>query len=146
MDQEIEILERSAQEAHEGATHEDAVAKSKYDTHGLELSYLAGSQYERARKLATDRKQFFDQSLASFDGDTPIAATALVALQNQGGTIRFLYISQPCAGIEVDFAGKKVQVLSPESPLGLEVIDSYLGDEVEVGQNSSQSYEIIDLI
>ena len=53
VDQEIEILERSAQEAHEGATHEDAVAKSKYDTHGLELSYLAGSQYERARKLAT---------------------------------------------------------------------------------------------
>src|SRR4051812_31278987 len=38
------ILERAARAAHAEATHESSKAENKYDTRGLEASYLAGGQ------------------------------------------------------------------------------------------------------
>lgn len=37
------------------ATHEDTKAENKYDTHGLEASYLARAQSERVLDLKTLR-------------------------------------------------------------------------------------------
>ncbi len=43
---DLDIAERAAQTAYETATHEENIAENKYDTLGLEASYLAAGQAE----------------------------------------------------------------------------------------------------
>ena len=38
---DLDIVQRAAQTAYETATHEENIAENKYDTLGLEASYLA---------------------------------------------------------------------------------------------------------
>ena len=47
----LEILVNSALEAKEFSTNEESKAENKYDTRGLEASYLASGQAQRAQKL-----------------------------------------------------------------------------------------------
>ena len=44
---DLDVAERAAQTAYETATHEENVAENKYDTLGLEASYLATGQARR---------------------------------------------------------------------------------------------------
>ena len=49
---DLELLERAAHTAREAATHEESKAENKYDTRGLEASYLgrrAGSRKSARR-------------------------------------------------------------------------------------------------
>lgn len=41
---DLDVLQRAAQTAYEAATHEENIAENKYDTLGLEASYLATGQ------------------------------------------------------------------------------------------------------
>lgn len=44
-------VEQAARVAHEAATHEENIAENKYDTLGLEASYLAAGQARRAEAI-----------------------------------------------------------------------------------------------
>lgn len=48
---DTEVAVRSAQTAHETATHEENVAENKYDTLGLEAAYLAAGQSRRVEEI-----------------------------------------------------------------------------------------------
>lgn len=125
--QELAATIESANAAADGATHEDAVAKSKYDTHGLELSYLAGSQFERARQL--------QQQLLRFTRDLPnhhtgqVSVGSLVSLR-RGTQKYYLFLSPVGASLEIVEDGHKVWVISPDSPLGQDIVGLHVGDEV----------------
>ena len=46
-----DALVRAANAAHEEATHEESTAENKYDTRGLEASYLAEAQSRRVAEV-----------------------------------------------------------------------------------------------
>ncbi|NRA64811.1 MAG: transcription elongation factor [Pseudobacteriovorax sp.] len=140
------ILAESAAAAHDGATHEDAVAKSKYDTHGLELSYLAGSQAERLRLLEEDASKLRSMRLPDFGPDKPIAAGAYIHLAKTKKTIQHIFLSPWCAGIQVVWQNTKVSVVSPLSPLGEALMDNFEGDFVTLVNSSYQECEILAVI
>ncbi len=48
---DLDIAERAAQTAYETATHEENIAENKYDTLGLEASYLAAGQARRVEEI-----------------------------------------------------------------------------------------------
>ena len=121
-------LKKAAQAAYEGATHEDAVAKSKYDTHGLELSYLAGSQLERLAALESEIQLLGQRSLPTFGADDPVAVGSVVELAQEGRESTWLFISDLGAGTEA--AG--VKVVSPQSQLAQGLMDHFVGEEPEV--------------
>ncbi|SMF49310.1 hypothetical protein [Pseudobacteriovorax antillogorgiicola] len=144
MRQNLDDIVRSAQAAHGGATHEDAVAKSKYDTHGLELSYLAGSQFERANLLRADIVSFSALKPTLFDKDQAIGVSCLVSLESiHPNQKKLVFLSPYGAGMTVNWQTSPVSIVSPESPLGVELVDSFAGDEIEAG---SQTLEIISIL
>ena len=51
LEAELATIRAAAQATHAAATHPDAKAENKYDTRGLEASYLAGAQQERVAEL-----------------------------------------------------------------------------------------------
>ena len=80
LSKKLVIATQAAHAAHDEATHEDAQAENKYDTRGLEASYLAGAQSERAAQLEAAVAYFQNLALKPLEAKEMIAATALVEL------------------------------------------------------------------
>ncbi len=114
--------------AHEAATGADTKAENKYDTRGLEASYLAAGQAGQADDLlrAIHAVESFD--FPEFDLDDPIAPGALVETE-QEGEIRHYLLSPAGGGIVLDDGqGGSVTVLGPASPLAERLTGRKSGD------------------
>lgn len=114
---ELEASLQSARAAHAEATDEQSKAENKYDTRGLEASYLAKGQSRQAAETRDAIAQFSSLELRSFDATDPIDVGALVELETKAG--RTLYFLGPSAGgTEIAVGKKEVWVITPQSPLG----------------------------
>ena len=128
---ELAAIMKSAEAAYSGAKHEDAIAKSKYDTHGLELSYLAGAQFERANLLRSLIVQYQELQLKYFREGDPIGVSALAELENDEGILWF-FIGISGASVKVEVDGVTIQIITPQSPLGRELLGRHPGDEITI--------------
>ena len=117
--------------ATEAATGDDSKAEGKYDTRGLEASYLAAGQAEQVEELAHDLAKFENLSLPAFDPDDAIAPGALIEVEADDALS--YYLLAPCAGglsrdIEAtDGSPATVTVLAPDSPLREKLIGHQAG-------------------
>lgn len=125
----LERAVRASADARSGATHEDAVAKSKYETQATELSYLADGQAKRAQALRGDLHYLNQLEVRNFADDDPVDLTALVKV-SRNGRPRWYLILDHAAGITITHEGTEVMTLSPKSPLGDQLVGLYVGDEV----------------
>jgi transcription elongation GreA/GreB family factor len=140
---ELELYFRAARAAHAEATHEQSKAENKYDTRGLEASYLARGQSRQAAEIAQAIKQFEALPARDFGAKDPIDIGALVELEMKGE--RLFYFVGPCAGgTEIAHGKKEVLVITPPSPLGQQLIGKTQGDRLnfEIG-GARNNYRII---
>src|SRR4051812_31376659 len=83
--EELATLMQAAKAAHEAATHEESRAEDAHDTRGLEASYLAGAQAQRAAELQSQLMMWKFLPLRDFGGPDDVACpAALVELEYQG--------------------------------------------------------------
>jgi len=140
---EFELLSRAARTTYEAATHEENRAENKYDTRGLEASYLAESQSKRARELQKTVNIYRSLKLRHFGAGEAIAMTALVTL-GDGPEIRTYFIGPQGGGAQVTIEQTRVQVITPASPLGRSLLGLEMGDTVAVGPEGTQrEFEIV---
>ena len=83
LDAELLRYAKAARVAHSEATDEQSRAENKYDTRGLEASYLAHGQSRQVIETEQAREQYAAMSLRTFDTDEPIAMSALVELETE---------------------------------------------------------------
>ena len=117
--------------AHEAATGEDTKAESKYDTRGLEASYLAAGQAEQADELQTAIASLDSFEFPDLDLDDPITPGALVEADLDGESV--FYLLAPAGGgltCETD-DGTTVTVLGPAAPLKKQLLGKTTGDILE---------------
>jgi hypothetical protein len=113
--------------AREAATGADTKAENKYDTRGLEASYLAAGQAEQADELSRALHAVETLDFADFDLDDRIAIGALVETE-QDDEIRFYLLAPAGGGIVLETAeGDQVTVLGPASPLATKLIGQFAG-------------------
>ena len=145
LERERQTLIQAAQVAHEAATHEESKAEDKYDTRGLEASYLAGAQAKRAMDL---EKIIFDLShLEISSSNTNIRVTALVKLRLNDEKVSKVFLVPHGAGITLEAGKEKIQIVTPSSPLGQELIGRSEGDEFEIVlAKQKQSFEILECL
>jgi hypothetical protein len=74
---------RAAQFSRAEATHESSKAESKYDTRGLEASYLARGQSKQAAELEAAIAEFEKLPAKKFAAGEPIGLGALVELETR---------------------------------------------------------------
>lgn len=140
---ELEALDKSAQAAYEGATHEQSKPENKYDTRGLEASYLAGAQRERAAELRVALHTLNAQALKSFAPDAVISLTALVELET-GGVRSLCFLMSLGAGYPLILDGRPVMTVTPHAPLGEALVGKIAGDLVSIRTAAGmKEYEII---
>ncbi|RTX96432.1 transcription elongation factor GreAB [Pseudomonas sp. C 49-2] len=129
---DLDIAQRAAQTAYETATHEENIAENKYDTLGLEASYLAAGQAKRVEEIKQALVLCQNMQMRAFDDQRGIEIGALLGLEDENGRQQWLFLAPDAAGLKVDVVGQPVTVITPRSPLGKSLLGKFEGDEVEI--------------
>jgi len=126
---ELEVYFRAAQFSRAEATHESNKAENKYDTRGLEASYLARGQSRQAAELEAAIAEFAKLGDRPFASGDAIAVGALVELE-VGGEKLFYFLGPRAGGTEVVHDKKEILVITPQSPLGEQLLGKKQGDQL----------------
>ena len=143
---ELEGYARSARAAHAEATDEQSKAENKYDTRGLEASYLARGQSRQAAETMEAIQQYQSLSGPEFGPGDAIDIGAVVELEDKTGR-SFYFIGPRAGGLEITRGSKTVLVITPQSPLGQGLVGRKQGDRLQfkLGRENV-SYRVIAVI
>jgi transcription elongation GreA/GreB family factor len=138
----LSVLEKAARASHFEATHESSKAESKYDTRGLEAAYLAGGQARAAKEIIDAIKIYESLKPRDFTRVEPIDVSALVEIKSDGSRSTY-FIGPKSGGLEVQFQKKEIIVITPQSPLGENLMGKKSGDKwsAQIG-GTKVNYEI----
>jgi len=143
--EELQVYLNAANASREEATHESSKAENKYDTRGLEASYLARGQSRQIAELETAVTEFQNLGARAFQPDDPIDLGALVTLE-QGRQQTFYFVGPRAGGTEVQFEGREILVITPQSPLGSQLMGSKPGDVLKLSLPGSQNkYRVVSV-
>jgi transcription elongation GreA/GreB family factor len=145
LSESLVLLQKAARASHAEATHESSKAESKYDTRGLEASYLAGGQARQAKEIMDSMTVYEAMAVKRFAPEEPIDLTALVEL-DADGTRSIFFIGPKHGGLEIKLGRKEVTVITPQSPLGQNLMGKKAGQRwtTKLG-GSTVKYHIVSV-
>ncbi len=125
---------QAALEAAQSATDDEAKSESKYDTRGLEASYLASGQAHYAKELKEQLDLFRNLKIEQPDPNTPVHLGSLITTLSAEGRERF-FMAPAEGGLEIEGSGSTILVITPKSPIGSAIIGKQIGTQTG-GPNS----------
>ncbi|WP_336331911.1 transcription elongation factor GreAB [Pseudomonas putida] len=134
LEHDLDVLTRAAQSAYEAATAEENIAENKYDTLGLEASYLATGQARRSAEIRKALLTYQQLLLRDYDPARGVQVSNLVTLEDEDGGQRRLFLGPEAAGLKIGEGDGLVTVITPRSPLGQQMVGKKVDDEVSLGQ------------
>ncbi len=150
-DKIIQVLEEvcknvanAAMQARDTATNKEMVAENKYDTFGLEASYLAHGQSKRVLEYEQGILAYKNLGVVNFSVDAQIGLGALIKLEDRLGVEQYLYLGPAAGGLKFHFYNKEITLITTSSPLGQVLMNRCVGDEIQLTLfQQNKSYEII---
>ncbi len=145
--EELARQARAAASSRDEAISEESRAENKWDTHSQEAAYLAEGQSRIVHEISESLAHYASLPLPGFaDGDA-IALGALVELESARGGKRSWYFLGPRAGgLELKFGGHDVLVLTPQSPLGRQLVGKRTGDTIAgAGRSAAAAQRIMSV-
>ena len=140
---DLDVAQRAAQTAYETATHEENIAENKYDTLGLEASYLAAGQARRVEEIRQSLVLYQNLSLRPFDEQRGIQIGDLLSLEAGNGSQQQLFLGPDAAGLKIYQGDVLITVITARAPLGQNLLGKAEGDVVEITINGArQSFEV----
>ncbi len=130
----------AAGDTRQAATDGENKSENKYDTRGLEASYLAAGQAAQVEELTEAVRLLETTDFPEWDLDTPIASGALVEAEPEdsaaangdgggGGDLLYYLLAPRGGGITLQAAtGESVTVLAPGSALRQKLEGHRAGD------------------
>lgn len=144
LETDLAILLGAAQAAHAAASHAECVPDNKYDTLGLEASYIAQGQANRAQEIRVALESYRTLTLRPFDEKSPIRLTALITLEEEDGSCRTVFLGPDAGGLKITANGEEIIVITPLSPLGRNLIGKCCGEELHLGDGAqAKAYTIV---
>lgn len=126
-------LSRAAAETHKESTAEENKAESKYDTRGLEASYLAEAQAGQVANLEEGLRKL--KILTLTEDDDLVTPGSIVILS---GDEEYQYFLLPTGGgLLLEYEEQPLTVITPESPIGSMIIGKAIADEMNSEQLGS---------
>ncbi|HGM5580941.1 TPA: GreA/GreB family elongation factor [Pseudomonas putida] len=132
LEHDMEVLRRAAQTAYETATAEENIAENKYDTLGLEASYLATGQARRTAEIRQALLSYQQLVLRDYDPARGIQLSNRVTLEDEQERRQQLFLGPEGAGLKIGEGPGQVTVITPRSPLGQQLIGKKVDDEVSL--------------
>ena len=138
LEAEFAMQSKAAQLAHDEAISEESRPESKYDTHGQEAAYLAEGQARLAGEAGESINAYRNCEFPDYQQTDPISIGALIEISSPEQTTRFL-LGPKAGGLELtDLENNPVNLITPQSPLGRQLIGKRVGGSVSLpGKTSS---------
>ncbi|KIU49103.1 MULTISPECIES: GreA/GreB family elongation factor [Pseudomonas] len=144
---DLDVAQRAAQTAYEAATAEENIAENKYDTLGLEASYLATGQARRMEEIRQARLAYQQLTLRDYDPEAGVQLSNLVLLADEQDRQQRVFLGPEAAGLKIGEGQALITVITPRSPLGQSLMGKLEGDEVVlVLGNGRQVYELVEVL
>lgn len=140
--EELALYSKAARATRAEATDEQSKAENKYDTRGLEASYLARGQSRQASEIGQAIHEFESLAIREFGPADPICLGALVELEAKKER-SFYFIGPRAGGTEIMHEKTEVLVITSQSPLGEQLVGKKQGDrlQIEIG-GSRNTYRV----
>jgi len=120
-----ETAKRAFESSHAGATSEQSKQEGKYDTRGLEESYLA---HGLSQSVIEFEKAIADlESLEKQKPTENIGVGSLVCGVRDGEEVSF-FLSYSGGGVEAGVDGQEVTIITPESPQAKQLTGKVSGE------------------
>lgn len=144
LEEEASTLKLATQAALAAATDEESKPENQYDTRALEASYLAAAQGKRLQEV-----QRMIEVLRGFPAQSAnpvVGSGSLLELSSEGKV--FWYFLLPFgAGLGATIEGKKISVVTLDSPLGQALQGRKSGDAFEFNRpGGTKEYEILSVL
>ena len=143
--EELQVYFRAATASRTEATHEQSKAENKYDTRGLEASYLARGQSRQAAEIQGSISAFEKLAPRRFGDAEPVDVGAFVELETDGEKTGY-FIGPRAGGTEVIYDRRSVLVITPESPLGKQLMGRKQGDKLKLILAHAQNQCQVNLV
>lgn len=141
----LKVAIKAANDARDLATHEQSKPETQYDTVGLEASYLAHGQSQRVNDLQLAIEDWQRLQLKQFDDESSVSAGALVKLA--GEACEFIYlIGNYSGGLKLNLNGQHILIISILSPIGEQLSEKQIGDEITSPIAPNKYLEIIEIV
>jgi len=142
---ELALYHKAALSARADATDPQSRAEHKYDTRGLEASYLARGQSRQAAETEQNLEQFEKLVVRAFGPQEAIDLSALVELDGKEGRA-FYFIAPAAGGTEVIHEKQEVLVITPQSPLGQQLVGRKQGERLRLAMGGGQhDYRVVSV-
>src|SRR5690606_34992856 len=115
------------------------------DTRALEQSYLARGQALRVVEAEEALKRLRFCPLVEFDESMPIAVSALIQLEVDGAE-QCVFLVTAGGGLKLELDGRRVQLVTPEAPLGRALVGKLVGESFELRlAGALREYEVLSV-
>jgi transcription elongation GreA/GreB family factor len=125
---QLQLLEQVHRTTSEGATHEEAKPENDKDTRALEQSYVARGQALRIGELHRELAELRAMPVRALEAGAPAGVGGLVTVEENGARLQF-FVAVHGGGVQL--CDRKVQVVTPRSPLGRALLGKVAGDVCE---------------
>ncbi|MFP4283847.1 MAG: hypothetical protein ACLFU2_14595 [Opitutales bacterium] len=117
LQEHLEASRRASEDAASYATDGEAKAREKWETQGLEASYLAAGQAGQAKSLAAALQRLRAEYASLIAPSMTADLGALAAIDFGGGTAEWYFLSPVGGGETVVVNDESCTVITPQSPL-----------------------------
>ncbi len=130
--EELQVYFRAAQFSRAEATHESSKAESKYDTRGLEASYLARGPVQTSRRARSRHHRIRKAARQNVRRERPPLIWARSWNWRPDGESTFYFLGPRAGGTEILHDKKEILVITPQSPLGEQLMGKKSGDQPQL--------------
>ena len=139
-------LARRARDTAAAATHAETRQENDKDTRALEESYLARGQARRVAEVEAALQALRFLRCQSFDEDSPISATAVVAIEDEDEQEKVVFLAPAGGGTKLAVQGVTIHVVTASSPLGRGLLGKTVDEDfVVVTKGNRRSWTIVDV-
>ncbi len=146
----IEVLEqrktaarRASEDAIAYATDEESKADSKWDTQGLEASYLAAGQANQVRSLHA-AVQKLRSSISTLVAPVSSGGVGALVVSSIDGARDTYFVAPEGGGEILHVGGQTITVITPESPLYLRLLHRRAGEKVVLPSGAVMQVEAVE--
>lgn len=131
LEAELEQQTAAAHLARDEAISEESRPENKYDTHSQEAAYLAEGQAKLALEISQSIAAYTALPLPDYPAAAAIAVGAVVSV-SAGKSQAWYFVGPRAGGLEVTFEGRTFLVITPQSPLGRELVGKRTGETIKL--------------
>ncbi|MBI5690597.1 MAG: GreA/GreB family elongation factor [Verrucomicrobia bacterium] len=136
--EELDRQAKAAALARDEAISEESQPENKWDTHSQEAAYLAEGQARLVIEIGESLAFYQSLPMPEFAKGDAIAVGAIVGVQT-GNHTSWYFMGPRAGGLECEVDGRKILVITPQSPVGRQLVGRRVGDTILLPGGGSRS-------